>query len=155
MRFDLVAIVLAHAWALNVHATPVDTTIAWNGHDPVDTAAMEPAFNVEVMEVKELLSTAVLNDIDELIGNDDAVNLFQDTGKIDVASFDEYRATASISHEVALPSSGYSYYYYYYLALVPLGVVGFTILQGWRTWQKERRADRQAARRGRPFAVAA
>ena len=56
-----------------------------------------------------------------------------------------------------LPSSGsnyYYYYYYYYLAFVPLGVVGFTILQGWRTWQKERRVDRQAARRGRPFEVA-
>ena len=108
MRFDLVAIVLAHAWALNVHATPVDTTIA----SPVDTAAMEPAFNVEVMEVNELLSAAVLVDIDELIGNDDSFYLFQDTGKIDVASFDQDRATASILHEVALPSSGYFYYYY-------------------------------------------
>lgn len=152
MRFNAATIVLAHAWAFNVHATPVDTTIAWDGHDPVDTAAIEPAFSVEVMEVKELLSTAMLNDIDEPIGNDDPAYLSHDISDMHVDSLDQDRETASISHEVALPSSGYNNYYY--LALVPLGMVGFTILQGWRTWQKERRLERRAAWQGRPSEVA-
>ena len=145
------------AWALNVHATPVDTTVAWDRPDPDDTPAVEAVFSVEVMEVKEFSSTAALNDIDELIGKDDTVYLSHDISNIHLSSLDQGRATASIAHEVTLPSSGsnyYYYYYYYYRAFVPLGVVGFTILQGWRTWQKERRVDRQAARRGRPFEVA-
>ena len=154
MRFDLATIVLALAWVFSVHATPVDITMAWNGHDQVDTAAIQPAVDaddsmqLQAMAIAELLSTAVLNDIDELIGNDDAVNLFQDTSSIDVGSVDQGRSTASILHEVALLSS-YSNYYYY-LVLVPLGVVGFTILQGWRTWQRERVLDLRASRQARP-----
>jgi len=161
MRFDLAAIVLVLAWVFNVHATPVDITMAWNGHDQVDTAAIQPAVDaddsmqLQAMAIAELLRTATLNDFDELIGKDDTVYLSHDISNIHLSSLDQGRATASIAHEVTLPSSGSNYdYYYYYLAFVPLGVVGFTILQGWRTWQKERRVDRQAARRGRPFEVA-
>ncbi len=160
MRFDLAAIVLVLAWVFSVHATPVDVALAWNGHDQVDTAAIQPAVDaddsmqLQAMAIAELLRTATLNDFDELIGKDDTVYLSHDISNIHLSSLDQGRATASIAHEVTLPSSGSNYDYYYYLAFVPLGVVGFTILQGWRTWQKERRVDRQAVRRGRPFEVA-
>ncbi len=114
------------AWVFSVHATPVDITMAWNGHDQVDTAAIQPAVDaddsmqLQAMAIAELLSTAVLNDIDELIGNDDAVNLFQDTSSIDVGSVDQGRSAASIVHEVDLLSSNTNYYYY--LVLIPSGI---------------------------------
>ena len=149
MRFDLLTIVLAHACAFNIHATPVYITIGLEEYEPIDTASIQPAVDadeVQAMAVNELLSTTPLIGIDEPIGwNHSTVDFSHDTSSIDLGSVDQGRSAASIVHEVDLLSN-----YYYYLVLVPLGFFGYTILKGWRTWQRERALDLRASRQARP-----
>jgi hypothetical protein len=159
MRFDLATIAFAGVWAFNAHAIPVDTFVAWEGDQPANTIAIQPAADAEdslqlqAMTITELLSTGASNDIDELIGEDDlAFDTSLSANDIHLASLDQYSGTPHLVREAHLPPSHYNYFYF--LALVPLGIVGFTILQGWRTWQKDRALDLHASRRARTRRVA-
>jgi hypothetical protein len=153
MRFDLATIAFVGAWAFNVHPTPVYTSVAWDEYQPVDIASIQPAVDsddsmqLQAMLITEMLSTATSNDIDELIGkNDVSVNISGDTNNMHLGSLAQDRVTASVVREADLPSN---YYKYYYLALVPLGILGFTIFQGWRESQEERTRALHASRQAR------
>ena len=145
---------LVGAWTLNVHATPIyTTTIGVEEHELVDTASIQPALDageIQAMAVEELLSTASFGGVDEPIGwQDGTVDFSHDTENIHVGGFDQDRSAAGTQRDVDLPSSYTNYYYY--LALVPLGLIGFTILKGWRTWRRERALDLHASRHARPL----
>jgi len=151
MRFDLATIALVGAWAFNVHPTPVYTSVAWDEFQPGDTASIQPAVDsddsmqLQAMLITEMLSTATSNDIDELIGKSDvSMSISGDTNNIHLGSLAQDRVTASVVREADFPFN-----YYYYLALVPLGILGFTIFQGWRESQEERTRALHASRQAR------
>jgi hypothetical protein len=144
------AIAFVGAWTFNVHSTPVYTSVAWDGYQPVNTAFIEPpvdaddSMQLQALAITELLSTATSNDIDMLIGkNDLTVNISGDANNIHLGSLAQGSGTANVVLEDDLPPN------YYYLALVPLGILGFTIFKGWRASQEERTPHLYASQRVR------
>jgi hypothetical protein len=116
MRYELAMIVLASAWALEAHATPV-TTLGWGLHDPVETASIQPKGHADdfilfsLDGATQLFSTAV-SSVDGANGRKGGtVFLFKDDGAshtlVDSYEFDG--GTGSIAHEFALQAGNYHY----------------------------------------------
>lgn len=115
MRFDLAIVVLAQAWAFNVHATPV-TTIDWGLCDPIEAALSRPKGNVDdfvlfaVKDATGVLSSAESKEIGAGNGRKGGtVYLFQDIGDVLVGSYEFGGGTGGIGHEFDLQPGNHYY----------------------------------------------
>lgn len=136
MRHELAMIVLASAWALEAHATPV-TTLDWGLHAAFESASIQPKGHADDFVLfsldgaTQLFSTAVSNVEGANGRKGGTVYLFNDNSDIAVGSYDFDGGTGSLAHEfVELPDGDY---YYRVVSTGPGASGGAYTLSSWWT----------------------